>query len=139
MNAIDQKLTRMSRVADASADPMDFPTQRNFVGVDVIVAWHGNLETLAAKLRAASRIGPLDLVMLWPVRKQHGETDRYWRCRFENSSNLPEAEETVTELLSIIGEKMRWTHVEKLVNLDGRPAHPRAPGKPHVSDFGERS
>ncbi|MEM9331658.1 MAG: hypothetical protein AAGA53_10050 [Pseudomonadota bacterium] len=99
----------------------DLPLVRAFEGVDVIVEWQGDLNRLVQKMQAAAQIGPFKLTMIfnhgalvWPDCPKHPETTNHWRCRFVNESGTAEAEVEVPELLAVIGEKMRWLHVEKL-------------------------
>lgn len=107
-----------------------------FCGVDVFVEWHGSVETLANKMQAAARIGPFELALIsnrgrkmWPGLPMKADTATRWRCRFINTAHEMHAERAVPELLSIIGEKMRWMHVEKLETHGEASEYARARGE----------
>lgn len=89
-------------------------------GVDVVVEWHGDLETLAHKLRSATAIGAFRLALIAnhdmptpPGDGHHRANTPRWRCRFLFVENAVEGEREVPWLLSVIGEHMRWISVEK--------------------------
>lgn len=103
-------------------------TSSGFVSIDVVVEWRGDRETLAHKMRAATAIGDFRLATISGPREEPAPeaadqrtTAPRWRCRFTCAADAVAGEREVPWLLSVIGEHMRWIHVEKV-------AHPRAPG-----------
>ena len=113
------------------------PLRRVFEGADIFVEWHGTADMLAERMRAAAAPGPFRLSMIsnrgtvmWPDGAVHADTVPHWRCRFVSTSRPEEAEQEIPHLLSVIGERLRWMHVEKLEAYNDMPAYSRAQGEP---------
>ncbi len=111
--------------------------RRDFEGADIFVEWHGSAKALAEKMQAATAIGPFRLSMIsnrgtvmWPDGGGHADTVPHWRCRFVSTARSEDAELELPHLLSVIGERMRWMHVEKLESHNDMPAYSRAHGEP---------
>ena len=109
------------------------PLRRQFDGIDVFVEWHGDVDSLAAKMRRATTVGDFRLstisnrgTVLWPNGAETADSSPHWRCRFTTMEGAKIAEMEVPWLLSVIGEHIRWMHVEKLESLSGTPAYSRA-------------
>ncbi len=112
------------------------PLQRKFDGVDIFVEWHRDVQELAQKMQAATLVGGFRLSMIsnrgtvvWPNGAKHTHEVPHWRCRFTVAEDDQDAESEVSWLLSVIGERIRWMHVEKLESLNGMPGYSRAHGE----------
>ena len=108
--------------------------RRSFDGVDVFVEWHGETEMLAHELNLAAGTGRFRLSMIsnrgtimWPDGSRHADHASHWRCRFLADSE--DAEIRTPNLLSAVGERLRWMHVEKLESYNGLPAYSLAQGE----------
>jgi len=112
------------------------PLQRQFYGIDVFVEWHGDVDELARTMQAATLVGDFRLSMIstrgtemWPNGAKHADRALYWGCRFIVAEGALGAELEVPRLLSVIGERLHWIHVEKLHCLNDLPAQSRTKGE----------
>jgi len=96
-----------------------YPTR--FGGVDILVDWDGDVETLAHRLRVCA--GPCGLRLaaiwkdehlVWPDTGAGGGTGRAWQCRFTSGAPAEEVERDIPRLLYLISGTARWIHAEKL-------------------------
>lgn len=95
-----------------------------FSGVDVVVDWGGDVETLAHRLRVCA--GPCGLHLatiwkddhlMWPDTGAPAGAGRMWHCRFTSRGPAAEAERDIPRLLYLIAGTVRWTQAEKVGNL----------------------
>lgn len=96
-----------------------------FGGVDVVVDWGGDAETLAHRLAVCA--GPCGLrlaaiwkddALVWPDATAPVRPGRAWRCRFISRAPAAEVEREIPRLLYLIAGTMRWTHAGKLDQAD---------------------
>jgi hypothetical protein len=94
--------------------------QSRFAGINVVVEWSGDVDTLAHKMRSVTAIGGFRLSLILSRSTTLGRGGvldggprRHWHCRFAIAEDAEECERDVPWLLSVIGEHMRWIHVEK--------------------------
>ena len=106
---------------------------RRFDGVDVFVEWNGAAQQLAKRLEAQiDGSMPFDLAlvsnwgtMMTPSPTALENTMDQWRCRFMYTSDDPNIDEPLADLLSSISTQMPWIQVEKLMSFDGVPGYGR--------------
>jgi isocitrate dehydrogenase len=129
---------RPMRMPQVSADP-DFvvPATRRALGADVFVESALDAESLGRALEAMVEGTSMRLVMvsnrgtqLYPSSGARTDTVDHWRCRFM----LRDAEdmldnERLLGLLSKIGRRFVWMHVEKLNEFDGAAGFTKAQGQ----------
>jgi isocitrate dehydrogenase len=113
------------------------PAARRVVGADVFVEAGGDLDDLASSLSRAAAGTPVRLKMIsnrgtqvWPSNGTRPDVVDHWRCRFvlrDGDGTL--TDESLIPLLSSIGRRHRWMHVEKLNEFDGEPGFTKAQGE----------
>lgn len=121
-----------------SLRPADRTVYRSDAGVDVFIESRLPAADLGPVLQQLAAGTPLALKMIsnrgtqvWPA-SAGTETfcvDHY-RCRFilrDDERLLTDA--PVHDLLRRVGARFRWMHVEKLAELDGKPAYTKAQGE----------
>lgn len=113
------------------------PQKRHVVGMDVFVEFDGTAEQLgksmeqlaegtALRLKAIASRGTL----VYPAVGFMTDLVDHWACRFvlrDGEGDLSEAQ--VLDLLQRIGSRHRWTHVEKLHEIDGQPGFTKSQGE----------
>lgn len=113
------------------------PQKRRVVGMDVFVEFDGTAEQLgksmeqlaegtALRLKAIASRGTL----VYPAVGFMTDLVDHWACRFvlrDGEGDLSEAQ--VLDLLQRIGSRHRWTHVEKLHEIDGQPGFTKSQGE----------
>ncbi|MXN64664.1 hypothetical protein GR183_07085 [Stappia sp. GBMRC 2046] len=94
---------------------------RRIRDVEIVVEWRGSVESLASTLQFVGSYGAYRLVeivhrgvVIWPNRDARNASVSRFGCRFKAVQPVDEAERRLPDLLSEIGEQMRWVHVEKL-------------------------
>ena len=125
---------RPVRAAPDLSDPVP-PKERVFDGADVFVEWpEEDLAGLADTLQALLEGTGFGLkmisnrgTMVWPEASARTDTVAHWRCRLR--AEAAGAEDRLGAVLTRIGERMRWMHVEKLESHDGAPAYAKAQGE----------
>ncbi len=103
---------------------------RRVIGVDIYVESELEPKALAASLEASSKPSVLRLemisnrgAMVFPGPDRRVSLVDHFRCRFvsrEPASDLDDAD--IISLLTAVGAKHRWMHIEKLQDFDGAPA-----------------
>ncbi|MCS6866504.1 MAG: NADP-dependent isocitrate dehydrogenase [Gemmataceae bacterium] len=129
---------RPLQIPRLSSDPVSVrPQQRKVIGADVFVetgelppVLGPALETLAQgtalKLKMVSNRG----TQVYPDKGTMIDCVDHYRCRFvlrEAQGEL--TDQQLLELLSRIGSRYRWVHVEKLQEFDGQPSYTKAQGE----------
>jgi isocitrate dehydrogenase len=121
-----------------SSDP-DFvkPSRRRVVGLDVFVESTLPVEKLGASVTEIVAGTPVELKMVdsrgtkvYPSTGTITDTVDHFRCRLMQraaAGDLTEAQ--VVDVLSRVGAKHRWMHVEKLNEFDGVPGYTKAQGE----------
>ncbi len=113
------------------------PQKRRVVGMDVFVEFDGTAEQLgksmeqltegtALRLKAISSRGTL----VYPAVGFMTDLVDHWACRFvlrDGKGDLSEAQ--VLDLLQRIGSRHRWTHIEKLHEIDGQLGFTKSQGE----------
>lgn len=113
------------------------PNERRVTGVDVFVEAGLSPEELGRSIEAIASATPLRLKMIsnrgtkvYPPTGAITDCVDHWRCRFilrDAAADLND--ETILDLLKRIGERTRWTHVEKLHVFDGANGFTMAQGE----------
>ena len=103
---------------------------RRLVGVDIYVETSLEPKALATDLEALTQTSPLRLqmisnrgAMVFPGNGRRVSLVDHFRCRFvqrDPASAFGDAE--IVSLISAVGAKHSWMHVEKLQEFDGEPA-----------------
>jgi isocitrate dehydrogenase len=117
----------------------DRPTaagERSVVGMDIFVEWDGSPDALAASLEAISAGTALHLKMIsnrgtvvYPMRGAMPSLVDHYRCRFVAQDGVEPAESDLVGLLSAVGERHRWMHVERLQRFNGERGYTLAQGE----------
>ncbi|HEY5022412.1 MAG TPA: NADP-dependent isocitrate dehydrogenase [Gemmatimonadaceae bacterium] len=104
--------------------------KRRVTGVDVYVETELEPKALAASIEKLTNSSPLSLqmitnrgAMVFPSSDRRVSLVDHFRCRFvprDSGSDLADAD--ILALLTTIGGKYRWMHIEKLQEFDGQPA-----------------
>lgn len=111
--------------AERAGHPQRSLSAPRFRGVDVVMDWGGDVETLSHRLRVCA--GPCGLrlaaiwkndALVWPDTGTPAGPGRTWRCRFTSGAPAAEAERDIPRLLYLIAGTVRWTHVGKLDQAD---------------------
>jgi len=121
-----------------SADPIAVtPKGRRVLGADVFVETGDSPGTLGTTLETLATGAPLKLKMVsnrgtqvYPDKGTLIDCVDHYRCRFilrESNSELTDAQ--LLDVLTRIGSKYRWVHVEKLQEYDGQPSYTKAQGE----------
>ena len=110
---------------------------RRVIGVDIFVESGLSAEQLGPSLEQLSAGTPLKLKMIsnrgtkvYPPAGAITDCVDHWFCRFVNRA--PEGgltDEQVFALLQRVAGQHRWTHLEKLHELDGEPGFTKAQGE----------
>jgi isocitrate dehydrogenase len=103
---------------------------RRVTGVDIYVESDMEPKELAASVESLTKSSPLRLqmisnrgTMVFPLRDRRVSLVDHFRCRFvsrDSTPNVGDAE--ILALLTSVGGKHRWMHVEKLQEFDGESA-----------------
>jgi isocitrate dehydrogenase len=121
-----------------SSDP-DFvkTSKRRVVGIDVFVESTLPVEKLGESVAEIVAGTPVELKMvdsrgtkIYPSTGTITDTVDHYRCRLMQraaAGDLTEAQ--VMDVLSRVGAKHRWMHVEKLNEFDGVPGYTKAQGE----------
>ncbi len=113
------------------------PQKRRVVGMDVFVEFDGTAEQLgksieqlaegtALRLKAIASRGTL----VYPAVGFMTDLVDHWACRFvlrDGEGELSDAQ--AMDLLQRISSRHRWTHVEKLHEIDGQPGFTKSQGE----------
>jgi isocitrate dehydrogenase len=129
---------RPLNLPSVSSDP-DFvkPSKRRVVGVDVFVESTLPVEQIGKSVTDIVAGTPVELKMvesrgtkIWPSTGTMTDTVDHYRCRLMQrapAGDLSEAQ--VLDVLTKVGAKHRWMHVEKLNEFDGAPGFTKAQGE----------
>jgi isocitrate dehydrogenase len=129
---------RPLRVPDLPRDPVFVrPSSRRVAGVDVFVEFGGTPEELGRHVERLVEASPVELrivdnrgTRVYPPTGTLTDCVDAWRCRFmvrEPDAELSDAD--LITLLARLAEDLRFTHVEKLHEIDGAPGFSRAQGE----------
>ncbi|MEX5728681.1 hypothetical protein Ga0609869_002034 [Rhodovulum iodosum] len=115
--------------AENAVRPLVSPVTPRFGGIDLVVDWGGDVETLAHRLRVCA--GPCGLrlaaiwkdgQLVWPDAGAPAGAGRAWQCRFTSRAPAAEAEREIPRLLYLVAGTVRWTHAHKLDDA-GKAGH----------------
>lgn len=120
-----------------AAQPALHELARRAVGVDIFIEAQTTPTDLGSAMAALTDGLPVQLKMIsnrgtkvYPVASVVPSCVDHWRCRYLLSEATGELEDrTIIELLTRIGSRHRWMHVEKLEEHDGKPAYTKAQGE----------
>lgn len=105
-------------------------------GVDVFVEFKGAPLELGKIMETAAENTAVKLKMISNrgTKVYPGETETacvdHWRCRFINRNGKEISDRQIYDLLYQITElRVKWVHLEKLQNFDGKPAFTKAQGE----------
>jgi isocitrate dehydrogenase len=112
-------------------------TARNTIGVDLFVEYKGSSDSLGKLLEDLTKATSFKLKMVsnrgtkvYPATGANPDTVDHWRCRFlwnQPAPDVPSA--ALGQLFSAVEGKLRWMHVEKLIDIDGKAGYTRAQGE----------
>jgi len=118
---------------------LETPTSapRKTIGVDLFVEYRGSADSLGQLLTELTASAPFKLKMIsnrgtkvFPATGANPDTVDHWRCRFiwnQSGTDLPHS--ATTALCASVEGKLRWMHIEKLVEFDGKLGYTRAQGE----------
>jgi isocitrate dehydrogenase len=113
------------------------PKSRRAAGVDIYVESALDAEELGRSLEQLAEGTPLKLKMIsnrgakvYPPMGAMTDCVDHWRCRFVARSEEGEiTDEDVLSLVQRISAYHRWMHLEKLLEIDGKPGFTKAQGE----------
>ncbi|HLI29701.1 MAG TPA: isocitrate/isopropylmalate family dehydrogenase, partial [Terriglobia bacterium] len=113
------------------------PKSRRAAGVDIYVESALAAEELGRDLKQLAEGTPLKLKMIsnrgakvYPPMGTMTDCVDHWRCRFVARSEEGEiTDEDVLSLVQRISAYHRWMHLEKLLEIDGKPGFTKAQGE----------
>jgi isocitrate dehydrogenase len=113
------------------------PSSRRVAGVDVFVEFGGTPEELGTRIERLVESSPVELRLVdnrgtrvYPPTGTPTDCVDAWRCRFlmrDPAGELSDGD--LLTLLARMAEDHRFTHVEKLHEIDGSPGFSRAQGE----------
>jgi isocitrate dehydrogenase len=123
-----------------TAPPPTPPADKQLVGVDVFLDWDEddrNPDAIGAKLQAAAKPSPMDLVMItnrgqkvWPDGQPETFCTDHWRCRFQRPGEAPVSHRDVIDLLGHIADAgLDFIKTEHLCTFDGNRGYSLGQGQ----------
>ena len=110
--------------------------ERVLAGTDVFIEWSGSPDELGASLEAIAAGTPLRLkmmsnrgTMVYPSRGAQPSLVDHYRCRFLARDGAQPTEADLVSLISAIGARHMWMHVERLQQFDGARGYTLAQGE----------
>ncbi len=113
------------------------PQKRRVVGMDVFVEFDGTAEQLGKSIEQLAEGTLLRLkaiasrgTLVYPAVGFMTDLVDHWACRFvlrDGEGELNDAQ--AMDLLQRISSRHRWTHVEKLHEIDGQPGFTKSQGE----------
>jgi len=121
----------------ASAPDFVKPSRRRVVGLDIFVESTLPVEQLGKSVEEAVKGSPVELKMvdsrgtkIYPAMGTITDTVDAFRCRLiQRAADGELSEAQAMDVLSRVGAKHRWVHVEKLNEFDGVPGFTKAQGE----------
>ncbi len=112
------------------------PASRKTVGCDIFVETALDANSLGDKLTALAPQFGLKLKMIsnrgtqvFPDKGAQTDCVDHWRCRHMATGDFPAPEKIGAYLAAIEQSGLRWMHIEKLEEIDGKPAFTKAQGE----------
>ncbi len=110
---------------------------RRTVGIDIFVEATCTADELGAEIGSLTQELPLQLKMIsnrgtkvFPSMGGEPALVDHWRCRFLLRDGVGVLDDAAAlSLVSRVGFRRRWMHIEKLEEIDGRPAYSKAQGE----------
>ena len=121
----------------AAAPDFVKPSRRRVVGLDIFVESTLPVEQLGKSVEEAVKGSPVELKMvdsrgtkIYPAMGTITDTVDAFRCRLiQRAADGELSEAQAMDVLSRVGAKHRWVHVEKLNEFDGVPGFTKAQGE----------
>ena len=112
------------------------PASRRTVGCDIFIETALDAHTLGQKLTALAPQFGLQLKMIsnrgtqvFPDKGAQTDCVDHWRCRHMATGDFPPPEKIGAYLAAIEQSGLRWMHIEKLEEIDGKPGFTKAQGE----------
>ena len=112
------------------------PASRKTVGCDIFIETALDAHTLGQKLKALAPQFGLQLKMIsnrgtqvFPDKGAQTDCVDHWRCRHMATGDFPPPEKIGAYLAAIEQSGLRWMHIEKLEEIDGKPGFTKAQGE----------
>ncbi len=112
------------------------PASRRTVGCDIFIETSLDAHTLGQKLTALAPQFGLQLKMIsnrgtqvFPDKGAQTDCVDHWRCRHMATGDFPPPEKIGAYLAAIEQCGLRWMHIEKLEEIDGKPGFTKAQGE----------
>jgi len=112
------------------------PASRRTVGCDIFIETSLDAHTLGQKLTALAPQFGLQLKMIsnrgtqvFPDKGAQTDCVDHWRCRHMATGDFPPSEKIGAYLAAIEQSGLRWMHIEKLEEIDGKPGFTKAQGE----------
>jgi isocitrate dehydrogenase len=110
---------------------------RRVVGIDLFIESGMNPSALGDDLKVIAEGTALDLKMIsnrgtqvYPTGSARIDLVDHHRCRFvQRAKDADLTDQHITELVTKVGAKHRWMHIEKLQEFDGKAAYAKAQGE----------
>jgi isocitrate dehydrogenase len=111
------------------------PATRRTLGVDLFIEADETPATLGPKLERLCASTGLKLKMIsnrgtkaYPGTSETDFVDHH-RCRFISASDAEVTDAQILALMTAAGTELRWNHIEKLYEFDGKLAYTKAQGE----------
>ncbi|MFQ3577459.1 MAG: NADP-dependent isocitrate dehydrogenase [Verrucomicrobiia bacterium] len=112
------------------------PQSRRTVGCDIFLESELGASELGAILEKAAPSHGLKLKMIsnrgtqvYPDKGAQTDCVDHWRCRHMATEEFPTPEILGAYLATLEGSGLRWMHIEKLEEIDGKPGFTKAQGE----------
>jgi isocitrate dehydrogenase len=113
------------------------PKSRRVVGIDLFIESGMTSKPLGDDLKVLAEGTALNLKMIsnrgtqvYPEGNPRIDLIDHYRCRFmQRNKDADLTDQHITELVTKVGAKHRWMHIEKLQEFDGKAAYAKAQGE----------
>ncbi len=120
----------------SAQDASFHPQVRTTWGVDIFIETEQGPDEVGRELEALVASDSTQLVMVsnrgtqvWPAAAVGPTCVDHYRCRFQFGQSPDDADAEIMRLMSLIAQRYRWMHVEKLELHDGDSAFSKAQGQ----------
>ncbi|MCS6801089.1 MAG: NADP-dependent isocitrate dehydrogenase [Chloroflexota bacterium] len=125
------------KLPEVTKDPvMVRPQHRRLAGVDIFVESPLHAEELGRSIEDLAQGTSFFLKMIsnrgtkvYPAMGAITDAVDHWRCRFLAKDGLTVGDADILDLITRVGSKHRWMHIEKLEEIDGEPGWTKAQGE----------
>ena len=118
------------------ADDVSSKKDTRTIGADIFIKSSESPEVIGKALEGLSTSVKLKLKMvsnrgmqLYPFAGELPDMANHWHCRFVADKSAAVTDEEISTLLSEVGQKYAWMHIEKLQMIDNAEGYTRVQGE----------